>query len=159
MKAQKKWNSLDVIILVMAIAVIAIFLNRNVIFKPSDAQDAGSGKVEVFFEAEAFKQTEASGGGFVVGDKITAQNKYQDGVIETVEMRGTLKTKVAANGALVTYEDPLEKIVVIGIRAKANKLGPYMEIGGQALKVGGNYFIKTDNAEIYGKIKTIEVIQ
>lgn len=159
MKLKRNWNILDVVIIVMALLVIVVFLNRNQLFKREEVTTTSSGKTSVYFEAEAFKLTAESAGGFKIGDKITAQNKYQDGVIEKIEMRNTLKTSVNAKGELIAYEDPLEKVLVIGIKANANKLGPYMEIGGQALKVGGNYFIKTDNSEVYGKIKFIEVKQ
>lgn len=159
MKTKKQWNVLDVIIIVMAMVLILLFLNRNQLFKKQEATESSSGKVTVYFEAEAFKLTEGTASGFVIGDLITAQNKYQDGVIEKIDMRNTLKTKVTANGGLLTYEDPLEKVLVVGIKAEANKLGPYIEIGGQALKVGGNYFIKTDNAEVFGKIKWMEVME
>ncbi len=154
---KRNWNILDVVILIMAILVIVMFLNRNQIFKKQEVTSSSNGKTTVYFEAEAFKLTQGSAGSFKIGDKITAQNKYQDGVIEKVELRNTVKTVVNPKGELIAFEDPLEKVLVIGIRAEANKLGPYIEIGGQALKVGGNYFIKTDNSEVYGKIKFIEV--
>lgn len=159
MTVKKKWNMLDVIIIVVIIIAIAVFLGRDKLFNSGEVAEAISGKVTIYYEAEAFKLMEEAAMGFKVGDKITAQNKYQDGVIEKIEIRNTVKTKVAADGTLVAYEDPLEKVAVIGIRAEANKYGPYIEVGGQAIKVGSSYYIKTDHSEVFGRIKWVEVIE
>ncbi len=145
-------NVIDLII-ILGIVIIGVFLASRL--GNNNTTVTTSAKQKLYIVAEAYKKSPEVVEGFIVDDKIVSQNKYQDGTIDYVTITEANEIVTMADGELVAAKNPLLKDIEVGIRCLANVNGPYMDVGGQEIKVGLNYYIKTDKAEVHGTIKEI----
>ena len=86
-----------------------------------------------------------------------SQNSLQNGFVEEVTIEPSLKTVVGPDGKIKIYEDDEEIKATIVLKAKVAFSGPYMDLGGQEVKIGIPFIMKTTKVEFSSTIKHIEV--
>ncbi|MBV1817559.1 DUF4330 domain-containing protein [Anaerosalibacter bizertensis] len=152
---KKKWNWIDTTIIVIIILIIA-FLSRDKIINTNDKVSTKNEK-EIIITAETDKITKDMITDLKIGDQIFSQNTLQDASIEEINVEPLLDSAAGPDGKLKTYEDAQNFRVIVKINAKVVSNGPYMDLGGQEVKVGIPFMIKTEKVELSSKIKHIEV--
>ncbi len=150
---KKKINFIDVIIIIGVVVVIAgafwYFTKAN-----GDTAVGSSNKVEITFVAEADNLQNDAVQQLKVGDILVSNGVFQDGKIQDIQISKSTEV-VAIDGELIEIEiEELSKITVT-IQGKANKYGPYVDLGGQEIKAGSKYYIKTDTYEVFGYVVQI----
>lgn len=93
-----------------------------------------------------------------VGDKLVAKKAFQDAEVIEVKVEEDFEIG-AVDGKIVKVALPEYRYVTITIEGSANRYGPYMDLGGQALKMGEFYWIKTSEANLFGSILSIELLE
>ena len=153
---KEKWNWIDTTILIIIILLVVAFFNRGkIINKGKDI--AASGGKNIIITLEADELTEEMVSELKIGDQIFSQNNLQKAFVEEIEINPLLNTTVGDDGKVLTYEDEEEIMITVKIKAEVASSGPYMDLGGQEIKVGLPIIMKTTTVEFPGTIKHIEV--
>ncbi len=152
---KRKWNWIDTAIVLVIILGIVGFLNRDKLLNKSDS--GVSNKREILITVEAKELTEDVVKELKVGDKIFSQYRLQDAEIVDYSIRKSLKTQVGPDGKMKSFEDEYESTLLAYIKANAISSGPYIDLGGQEIKVGLSFILKTTDFEVLSEIKHIEV--
>lgn len=153
---KKKWNWIDTTILVAVILLVVAFINRDKLMNTGKSI-AAPNKKDVVVTVVANELTEDMVTNLEVGDQIFSQNSLQDGFVSEVTVEPLLKSQVGPDGEIKVYEDSEEINVTVKIDATVTFSGPYMDLGGQEVKVGLPFIMKTTEVEFPGTIKHIEV--
>lgn len=93
-----------------------------------------------------------------VGDKLVAKKAFQNAEVVDVKIEDDFEIG-AMDGEIVKVMKPEAKYVIVTIEGEANRYGPYLDLGGQALKIGEFYWIKTSSANLFGSILNIETLE
>lgn len=153
---KEKWNWVDTTILIVVILLIVAFFNRGkLINKGKDIATSGGKNIIITLEADEL--TEKMVSELKIGDQIFSQNNLQKGFVEEIEINPLLHSFVGDDGKVSTYEDEEEILITVKIKAEVASSGPYMDLGGQEIKVGLPIIMKTTTVEFPGTIKHIEV--
>ena len=153
---KKKWNWIDTTITIVILLAVVVFLNRGKIIKKSKDVVTAGGK-NIVITVEASELTEEMVTDLKIGDQLFSQNNLQKGFVEEINIDPKVKSIVGEDGKIATYEDAEEVTVTVKIKAEVASSGPYMDLGGQEIKVGLPIKIKTTTVEFPGTIKHIEV--
>ncbi|MCT4598518.1 MAG: DUF4330 domain-containing protein [Vallitalea sp.] len=151
-----KVNMLDLVI-VLVIIIAGLFIVNKFSINGNDTTVTSSAKKQIYLVAEAYKQAPDVAESIVQGDTLVSQNKYQNGKIDYVNIRDNDYLSTTIDGKLVASKNPLLKTIEVGIKCQGNVNGPYIDSGGQELKVGLPYWIKTSKGQIRGFIKEIKI--
>ncbi|NDL66510.1 DUF4330 domain-containing protein [Anaerotalea alkaliphila] len=149
----KRFNWVDGLVLLLVLAVGAggfYFLQQ----RKASGGGVETGKREIVFLAEAVRVLPEVAASVEIGDRIVALNAIQDGEVVGVEIFDTQR-EAAVDGAIVAVSDPNSKTLRVTIRATVNRYGPYMDFGGQEIKVGSSYWIKTEGMHALGSVVAI----
>lgn len=153
---KKKWNWIDTVIIVVVLIGVIVFFNRNkIINKGKDIATSGGKNIVLTLEADEL--TEEMVTELEIGDQIFSQNNLQKGFVEEIEIHPLINSIVGDDGKILTYEDEEEITILVKIKAEVASSGPYMDLGGQEIKVGLPIIMKTTKVEFPGTIKHIEV--
>lgn len=152
---KRKWNWIDTTIIFIVILAIVVFLNRDK-FKQANV-GGGSNRKNIVITVEGSDITADMVTDLKIGDKIFSQNSIQNATVEDIQISPKENTKVGADGRIITYEDAQEATVTVTINAEVVTSGPYMDLGGQEVKVGVPFIMKTTQVEFPADIKHIEV--
>lgn len=150
---KRKINSIDILVIVIILAVIVAgywYINRN----QTGGTNVVSGKKTITFVAEADRVYPDVCDDIKVGDRMVATGTYQDAQVVDVKVEDH-KEVTAKDGKIVEVNDPTMKRLVVTIEAKVNQYGPYIDFGGQKIKSGDNYWIKTEEVSVYGYVVKI----
>ncbi|CAK7085162.1 DUF4330 family protein [Tissierella carlieri] len=153
---KKKWNWIDTTITIIILLAVVVFLNRGKIIKKSKDVVTAGGK-NIVITVEASELTEEMVTDLKIGDQLFSQNNLQKGFVEEINIDPKVKSIVGEDGKMATYEDAEEVTVTVKIKAEVASSGPYMDLGGQEIKVGLPMIMKTTTVEFPGTIKHIEV--
>ncbi|MBU5255025.1 DUF4330 family protein [Tissierella praeacuta] len=153
---KKRWNWIDTTITIIIILAVVAFLNRGKIINKSKEVVTAGGK-NIIITAEASELTKEMITDLKVGDQMFSQNNLQKGFVEEIDINPKIQSVVGEDGKIVTYEDAEEITVTVKIKAEVASSGPYMDLGGQEIKVGLPIILKTTTVEFPGTIKYIEV--
>lgn len=153
---KKRWNWIDTTITIIILLAVVVFLNRGKLIKKSKEVVTAGGK-NIVITAEASELTEEMVTDLKVGDQIFSQNNLQKGFIEEINVNPKIQSVVGEDGKIATYEDTEEITVIVKVKAEVASSGPYMDLGGQEIKVGLPMILKTTTVEFPGTIKHIEV--
>ncbi|MBU5313897.1 DUF4330 domain-containing protein [Tissierella carlieri] len=153
---KKKWNWIDTTITIIILLAVIVFLNRGKIIKKSKDVVTAGGK-NIVITVEASELTEEMVTDLKIGDQLFSQNNLQKGFVEEINIDPKVKSIVGEDGKMATYEDAEEVTVTVKIKAEVASSGPYMDLGGQEIKVGLPMIMKTTTVEFPGTIKHIEV--
>ncbi|MGJ0845078.1 DUF4330 family protein [Tissierella praeacuta] len=153
---KKRWNCIDTTITIIIILAVVAFLNRGKIINKSKEVVTAGGK-NIIITAEASELTKEMITDLKVGDQMFSQNNLQKGFVEEIDINPKIQSVVGEDGKIITYEDAEEITVTVKIKAEVASSGPYMDLGGQEIKVGLPIILKTTTVEFPGTIKYIEV--
>jgi len=153
---KKRWNWIDTTITIIIILAVVAFLNRGKIINKSKEVVTAGGK-NIIITAEASELTKEMVTDLKVGDQMFSQNNLQKGFVEEIDINPKIQSVVGEDGKIVTYEDAEEITVTVKVKAEVASSGPYMDLGGQEIKVGLPIILKTTTVEFPGTIKYIEV--
>lgn len=128
---KKKWLPLMILFLVILVSIILIYPKFN---KMSD--DGFFGLRSVTFQVEILDHSEEIFNSIQLDDTIVSQDRLQDGKI--------------------TGKEQDEFSTIVSLTGTANYRGPFMTLGGQTLKVGKDFFIKTEMIELQGRVIGLE---
>lgn len=90
------------------------------------------------------------------GDKLVANNAYTEAEIVSVERRPALYVAPNSDGNAVLSEHPLWEDALIVVKEKVNPASVVLKVGGQEVRVGYPYILKTQTVETNCKIRGIE---
>lgn len=153
---KKKFNVIDGLLLVL---VVVVAIGGFFYLKKDDGQPSMIvGKQKVIIVAEGYKVEPDICDSIQIGDVATAAGEYLDAKITDLLIEDDLSVE-AVNGELVAVQNPTKKHVVVTFEGMANRYGPYLDLGGQELKVGKTYYIKTDKMHIFGTLIEVKLIQ
>lgn len=91
------------------------------------------------------------------GDKLVAKNNWTNGVIESVEYTEADYSVPTDKGELVLDKHPMHKDVKVTLRFKTDVSGPIISFAGQEVRIGADYWVKTQTVEVQGLITNIDV--
>ena len=152
---KRKFNYIDGLIIVLILAVLVggtWYLNKD-----SDNGGIITRKTEVVYKAEAQNILSDAIEQIQVGDRLVAMGSFQDAEIIDIEYQEAY-TVEAVDGQLEKVPQAGLKNIVVTIKGKANQYGPYIDLGGQEIKAGSKYYIKTDVFEAYGNVVEVTSI-
>ena len=150
--SKKKFNYVDILIVIVVIAVLIggfIYLQKD-----NGGEASVSSNITVTYIAEADQITKEAVQQLQVGDAIVANGTYQDAYITEIEVFDSTYVS-AIDGEILYVNNPNNSKIRVTISGKANKFGPYIDLGGQEIKSGSRYYIKTDVFEAYGSVVKI----
>ncbi len=150
-------NIMDLLIILIVVATLFVGYTKFIKKTPETPTGTGSNKKEIYIVAEAYRQDANVVASIKEGDTLVAQNKYQPGKIDYVEIRDNDYVATDKEGNLIAAKDSIEKTIEVGITCQANVSGPYIDSGGQMIKVGSIYWIKTSKGQISGFVKEIRL--
>lgn len=152
---KRKWNWVDTLVAAIIILIVVTFINRNKIIGGSSSNSSNT--VDIIITVEASELTEDMISDLEKGDQFYAQYSLQNAYISDFEIMPKQEITVGKDGKIRVYDSKDEISVNVEIEAKAVTSGPYMELGGQEIKVGVPIIVKTTEVEFPGEIKHIEV--
>jgi len=154
----KKFNWVDGVILLMILLAVGVVLGRNVLFDSTSITESISGQKELIVKAKAASVPMAVVEAFVIGDAPMAGGRELKGEVLEVTYSPSSVFEIRDGQVVVTTREDYYDLQVT-FRVTANSYAYYMEHGGQELKVGLSYFIKTRRAEAFGYITGIEILE
>lgn len=150
---KRKWNWVDTLVIVLIAAAIVVFFNRDRVA----GGVAPTNRRNITFTVEAKKLPRDLVTELKTGDQIFSQYKLQNASITEINVKPTVKSFIADDGTIKTYDDEEEMILEATIDAEVLSSGPYLDLGGQEIKVGLQFILKTIDVEVTSDIKHIEV--
>jgi len=152
---KRKWNWIDSTIVILVVLAIFAFINRDKILG-GNTNNSSSNKKNIVMTVEVRDLAESMITDLKVGDKIFSQNKLQNAEIKEIVVEPITKLYVRDDGTLAEIEEQGINIEV-KVEAEVITSGPYMDLGGQEVKTGIPFILKTTSVEYLGDIKNIEV--
>ncbi|WFA09128.1 DUF4330 family protein [Tissierella sp. Yu-01] len=152
---KRKWNWIDTTIIVFILLAVVVFLNRGKLLNREVI--SSSNTKNIIITAEASELTADMVTNLEIGDQIFSQNSLQKGYISEIMIKPKQEIAVGTDGEIKVYDHKEEITITVEIEAEVATSGPYMELGGQEIKVGLPIIVKTTEVEFLGDIKHIEV--
>lgn len=153
---KKKWNWIDTAIIIFIVVAIVSFLNRDKILNNNNS-GVNSNRKDIIITVEAHELTADMVTELKIGDQIFSQNSLQSAFVKDIIIEPRLLTVVGDDGTVKAYKDSEEITINVILTAEVSTSGPYMDLGGQEIKVGLPMIMKTTTVEFLGNIKNIEV--
>lgn len=153
---KKKWNWIDTAIIIFIVVAIVSFLNRDKILNNNNS-GVNSNRKDIIITVEAHELTADMVTELKKGDQIFSQNSLQSAFVKDIIIEPRLLTVVGDDGTVKAYKDSEEITINVILTAEVSTSGPYMDLGGQEIKVGLPMIMKTTTVEFLGNIKNIEV--
>ncbi len=91
-----------------------------------------------------------------VGEKLVANSQYTDAEIVSIEETPAAYVATNDDGEAVLSEHPLWKDVTVVVKEKVDPSSVILKVGGQEVRVGYSYILKTQTVETNCKIRAIE---
>ena len=154
---KRKWNWIDTAIVLVIVLAAVGFLNRDKLLNRGDNRPSNKREILITVEAEELNGEMLDK--LRKGDKIFSQYRLQDAEIIDFTISPSKKTQVGPDGEIKYFEDEQESTLIASIKANALSSGPYIDLGGQEIKVGLSFILKTIDFEVLSEIKHIEVAQ
>lgn len=92
-----------------------------------------------------------------VGDKMVANNSYTDVVIKDIETKPGFSVNLNSEGQKVTAYDPYLIDIYVTNEGQTNISSATLTIGGQEVRVGKKYFVKSLDYEFEGVVTEINI--
>ena len=93
----------------------------------------------------------------LVGDKIVADNSYQDAYISNVWIDDYVMQVPTDEGVIVDAKDPTQKTIRFEIKSTVAADTPVPKIGSQEVRTGKTYIVKTQTFECSGTIYYMQI--
>lgn len=156
-KINKKFNWVDIVIILIIISMFGLILNRNKIFSSDNVSKIITGKNEIILTAKANSVPIEVVNSFKVGDKVVGNSKVLDGEIIDVQYQPAKIIEVRGDKPELVQSKSLYDLYVTS-RVSATIYNSYMEIENQEVKVGLGFYIAAEKATVYGTIVSIEEV-
>lgn len=150
---KKKFNIVDIIIIAVIVAIIAMITQRGKI-KESISGD----KKRVRFTCLVEELPKETFEDLKVGDELFAQYAIQPGKITKIETFSNNRQDFS-EGITDEIYNPDNLSAKVTCEAEVLYDGPYMQLGGQEVKAGIDYILKTETFAANSKIVFAEVIE
>lgn len=155
MKKKFNINIFDIFIILIFLVLIFLLVNRKNIKSNIGKEE----KRTVIITAEAKDDiTRDAIKDLKPGDKLFAQETFQDGEIISVDIQAKKNELVKTNGEIVVVDDAEFVNPIVKIKANVNYTGPYMSLGGQEIKAGVDMYVKTKDHAYLGYITNVEEV-
>lgn len=154
-----KLNIVDLIVILVIIAMIAAAAVK--VTSGSASQESG-GNTEQTEEQYCYAtiiarlQPEEVGNNLKVGDHLVANGGYTDAEIVDVQMKAADYVGVNSEGETVKSEHPMWKDITIVAKQKLDPSDVTLKLGGQEIRVGYDFIIKTQMVETKATVRNIE---
>ncbi|WP_409226980.1 DUF4330 family protein [Gudongella sp. SC589] len=154
---KRKWNWIDTVVVVLVIAAAVLFLNRERLTGGISAGPSNTRDIVMTVEVDELKPDMVTD--LKVGDQIFSQYRIQNATIREIDTRPMEIKAVNSQGEAQVFESQDLVTLRAVIDAQVVTSGPYMDLGGQEVKVGLTFVLKTTEFEAMSDIKSIEVGQ
>lgn len=151
---KKKLTFIDYLLIAFLIIVIVAII-FYVSSKKKEQPTTITGNKTVTFLVEAKKVLPDVAEAIAQGDTLVAMNRYQKGHVKHIDIEPDYEV-IAKDGQLIKSPLKEQRRLKVTIEAEVNQFGPYLEIGGQEVKAGVNYWLKTDRMHAYGTILSVD---
>lgn len=94
-----------------------------------------------------------------VGDRLFAEYRFQEAEIKDIQVEKQKTAQPDAEGKLQVLESPEKFSARVEVEAQVRYDGPYMQLGGQEVKAGIPYILKTETFAVNSEIVFVEVLQ
>lgn len=155
-KKKRKINIIDIaviVLLVAAIAVVGLKLAGNKV------QDAVSNKVDCYAEVvivgaqpRIYNEMERQN---LVGQKMVSGNEFLSATIEDMWLEDYVIQVQNSEGVTVDSVDPTQKNVVVVVKTQVAEGTASPKIGSQELRAGKTFIVKTQTFETSGIIRYV----
>lgn len=145
----------------LSVVLVILLVIGAIGFKSFQAEPVNVETKDVLVTVKCtYLKTDAIPKAFNKGDRLVASNNYvPNAFIEEVEYYTSDYGAETDDGRVVSAKHPLLTDAIVTIKAKINVSGPIMKIGPQEIRIGSTYLVKTSNAEAYGIVESITVLQ
>lgn len=155
-----KVNIVDLIVILVIIAVIAAAAVKITTGRTTDSvagdEAAQSEQQYCYATIIARLQPEEVGENLKVGDHLVANGGYTDAEIVDVQMKPADYVGVNAEGQTVKSEHPMWKDVTVVAKQKLDPSDVTLKLGGQEIRVGYDFILKTQMVETKATVRNIE---
>lgn len=147
-------NIIDLIVVVVLVLIVG-----GVAYKTfsSKSLSSESNVKEVTVQVRARLKAEEAAKALKPGDKLVAKNTYVNGVIDSVDYTDGDYVVQTAEGGLMLQKHPIWKDVYVTVKGRTDVGGPIIVLGGQEIRIGREYWVKTQQVEMLGEVIDIEI--
>jgi len=145
----------------LSVVLVVLLVIGGIAYKSIQTETDGEDIRNVLVTVKCtYLKSEAIPKAFKKGDRLVASNAFvPDAFIEDVSYYTSDYGAETDDGRVVAAKHPLLTDAIITIKAKVNVSGPIMKIGPQEIRIGSTYLVKTSNAEAYGIVESITILQ
>ena len=150
---KNRFNIIDGLVLLVIVAILLVFIFRNNIISNVTESEKKSIEFTVLLEdqrKEVLEQLEP-------GQKLFAEYRFQDGEVVRIEIFPTEEEQIMGDGTLRMVPVADRYSALVDLKAEADFDGPYIQLGGQEVKAGIDYIVKTEEFSHLGKIIKMQV--
>lgn len=155
-----KVNIVDLIVILVIVAVIAAAAVKMTTGNTTDSvagdEAAQSEQQYCYATIIARLQPEEVGNNLKVGDHLVANGGYTDAEIVDVQMKPADYVGVNAEGQTVKSEHPMWKDITVVAKQKLDPSDVTLKLGGQEIRVGYDFILKTQMVETKATVRNIE---
>lgn len=157
---KRRLNIIDyslIILVLLALVGGGLFVFKK-LNKNSDSSNIITGKQRVRVVCDAHSILPDIAAEMKAGDRLVAKKAYQNAEVVDVKIEEDFEIG-AVNGEIVKVPMPEARYVTVTIEGEVNRYGPYLDLGGQALKIGEFFWIKTSKANLFGSVLSLEILE
>ena len=155
-----KVNIVDLIVILVIVAVIAAAAVKITTGRTTDSvagnESDQSEQQYCYATIIARLQPEEVGTNLKVGDHLVANGGYTDAEIVDVQMKPADYVGVNAEGQTVKSEHPMWKDITVVAKQKLDPSDVTLKLGGQEIRVGYDFILKTQMVETKATVRNIE---
>ncbi|NLM06662.1 MAG: DUF4330 family protein [Tissierellia bacterium] len=151
---KKKFNLFDVMVILGIFALVFLFVNRNALKGEIVEGKAKKVRLTCFIEEADLSALET----LKPGDTLFAQYKFQNGKITGVKIKEKEDLEVGPDGKLALVKSNNKHSAWVDLETEVLFDGPYMQAGGQEVKAGIDYIVKTEGTTFNSEIIFVEEI-
>lgn len=155
-----KVNIVDLIVILVIVAVIAAAAVKITTGRTTDSvagnEAAQSEQQYCYATIIARLQPEEVGTNLKVGDHLVANGGYTDAEIVDVQMKPADYVGVNAEGQTVKSAHPMWKDITVVAKQKLDPSDVTLKLGGQEIRVGYDFILKTQMVETKATVRNIE---
>ncbi len=155
-----KLNIVDLLVILVIIAIVAAGAVKFTSGRAADSVNAANTTQTedqyCYATIIARLQPEEVGQNLKVGDHLVANGGYTDAEIVDVQVKPADYVGVNSDGVTVKSEHPIWKDVTVVAKQKLDPSSVTLKLGGQEIRVGYDFILKTQMVEAKATVRNIE---